>query len=519
MNDENIHIGLLLKQLFRYWKIYVTVGVVCLTAAVCFLLLTPQEYEFTARMQLIQDQQGIMSEVKMLKNSSIGALLGGSGSGMNTEDELIVLQSRTAMRAAIRQTDYQVEVRQRRGFKKVLRYGADNPIRILFPEQLLDTLSRPVKMTLTLKDGVVRRVTAKSELFSRVTAEHLSLPCRIELPIGTPVVASNGNEALLAGEQTLFVTVTPLQTLYEALQKEIVVKPEVTLSDIIQLRIDNESKQRGCDFLNALIAAYNHYSRGVKVQEANLNARFVKERLDTVTVELAYLEHQIEKYKRFNNIPDPTLYAQATMTESRQLEKTMLEAEARLKMLDYVATYMRHPENEYASVPIVDGVGEKTILLYNQLILDRQRLLLSSEQTNPALILVDKQLSEQRKMLIETITASQKSIRAGLEAINQKNYTFNAQLDALPTQEREYIEMKRQQKIKETIYLFLMQKLQEKELVNSPDEQAARVVDAAYASAKPVYPGKLMVLTIALIAACLLSLITIGIHVSVHKQR
>ena len=79
--------------------------------------------------------------------------------------------------------------------------------------------------------------------------------------------------------------------------------------------------------------------------------------------------------------------------------------------------------------------------------------------------------------------------------------------------------MKRQQKIQETIYLFLMQKLQEKTLANSPDEQAGRVVDATYSSAKPVYPKRWIVLAIAFMAACILSLIAIYLKVSVFTKK
>lgn len=112
-------------------------------------------------------------------------------------------------------------------------------------------------------------------------------------------------------------------------------------------------------------------------------------------------------------------------------------------------------------MPAIEGIGEKSIALYNQLVLDRQRLLLSSEKENPALILADKQLAEQRKMLLEAIDAARQSIRASLKEINKKNQVFSSQLSALPTQEREYIEMKRQQKIK-SVYLFLMQNCRRK---------------------------------------------------------
>ena len=337
------------------------------------------------------------------------------------------------------------------------------------------------------------------------------------MPDSTIVIDSN-TDIPISGEKSLAIRINPLQKTYEDLYEEFYAGAQETISDIILLIFENENKQRGYDFVNTIMTIYNQYSRDVKVKEASLNAKFVKERLDNVTTELAYLEHRIEVYKKQNNIPEPALYAKAAITGYQELESTILETEARLKILDYVVDYMKNPLNEYTSVPAIEGVGEKSIALYNQLVLDRQRLLLSSEKDNPALILANKQLAEQRKMLMEAIDAARQGIRASLKEINKKNQTFSNQLSALPTQEREYIEMKRQQKIKETVYLFLMQKLQEKELVNSPDEQAGRVIDAAYCSALPIYPRKLIVLAIALVATFIISFIIISLRVFVFSK-
>lgn len=519
MNDENIHIGTLLKQCFVYWKIYVPIGIVCLITAIIFVLITPKEYEFTARMQLVSNDEGMMSELKMLKSSGLSALFGmGSGSGISSEDEAIILMSRTNVTQAILRTGYLVETRRRIGLKNVLLYGKDNPLTILFPEQFLDTVSEQIKIDLTLSDGMLQSAKIKSKLFKTVKIQNQSFPCRLQLPVGTIVVAPDAGTSI-PGKQTFNIRITPLQKVYEDLYEDVVAKAEETVSDIILLCFDNENKQRGRDFLNELMAIYNQYSRNVKVRETDLNARFVRERLDTITTELAYLEHKIETYKKLNNIPEPTLYAKAAMTGKLELESLILETDARLKMMDYVVEYMKNPANEHASVPAFEGIGEKSIAIYNQLVLDRQRILLASEEGNPALALADKQLAEQRKMLLETIDATRNSIKASLEELNKKNHAFNSQLGELPTQEREYIEMKRQQKLKETIYLFLMQKLQENTLVNSPDEQAGRVVDTAYCSAKPVYPKKLIVLAIAFVVACILSLLAIYLKVSVFTKK
>ena len=141
MNDENIHIGSILRQFLIYKKIYIPIGTICLIAAICFLLVTPKKYQFTARMQLIRDNQGMMSELKMLKSAGISAMLGGNASGSSVEDEVIVLTSRSNMSKAILETGYQVETRERKGWKNVLLYGDATPVRLLFPEQFLDTLS------------------------------------------------------------------------------------------------------------------------------------------------------------------------------------------------------------------------------------------------------------------------------------------------------------------------------------------------------------------------------------------
>ena len=152
----------------------------------------------------------MMSELKMLKSTGIGAMLGGSSSGSSVEDEVIVLMSRTNMTEAIRETGYQVETRERRGLKNVLLYGKDNPVTFLFPEQFLDTLSKPVKIKLTLSNGIIQSAQIKSTLFKTVKVKEQPLPCRLQLPIGTIMITPNADVSV-PGEKTLTIRITPLQ--------------------------------------------------------------------------------------------------------------------------------------------------------------------------------------------------------------------------------------------------------------------------------------------------------------------
>ena len=505
MKDENIYIGKLLQIFFSYWKIYVPIGAVCLIGAILFILITPKEYEFTSRMQLIRAQQSMISELKMLKSSAIGSLLGVGTSESSVEDEMIIVLSRSNMSEAIRSTNYQIKSRSWQGMKNALLYGDENPITFCFPEGCLDTLSQLVKFHLKINGNQIDKIKVKSKLFKTVTVEKQHLPCTLNLPVGVVKLLPNKS---YKGESTMSMTtrILPMQKVYEDLVKrELFVGAEEPISDIIRLNIDDEHKLRGCNLLNTIMESYNCYSKRIRIKEANLNAQFIKERLDSVTYELSLLEHQLESYKQTNNFSAPMLYAEAALSGKQELESNVLEMEVRLKMLDYVINYIQSPEKLYASIPVVEGIGEKSIMHYNQLLLDRQRLLLTSQDNNPTLILIEQQLKEQRRMLFDAINASRKSIQASLDEVQLKNKRIHLELLNLPTKEREYIELKRQQKIKESIYLFLMQKLQEKELSNAPDECAARIIDTAYFSSKPVFPKKSIVLVVALIIACVIS--------------
>lgn len=508
MTDENIHIGQLMKQFVGYWKIYVPIGVLCLFAGIIFILVTPKEYEITARIQLITEQQGMAAELKMLKSSAMGAFLGGGGSSTNTDDEALLMTSRTNLLDVIQQTEYQLETKTRKGLKKLVIDKDESPVSYLFPPSFLDTISAPISITLSVDENSIKKVRVESTLFDDLTFENKPFPFDMLLPTGTITIMRRAN-----GIGKFTTQITPLQRVYEQLREMVIVVSPATTSDILLLECKAENKQRACGLLNTMMNTYNDYSRKTKKQETETSALFIRDQLDTITVELALIEHRLEVYKQSNNMPDPSLYGSITYMGNKETEKLILETKTRLRMIDYVVDYMNKPANINAVIPMMDGIADGAIAAYNQLLFTRQRLAQSSEIDNPALKLVDNQLKEQRKILVESVDNIRKNIHISLDALTKKDAELSRQVSKLPMQEREYIEMLRQQKLKESIYLFLMQKLQEKELTNSPDELAGRIVDKAYSTYKPVFPKSSVVLAIAFLLACILSLIVISLKI------
>ncbi len=186
--------------------------------------------------------------------------------------------------------------------------------------------------------------------------------------------------------------------------------------------------------------------------------------------------------------------------------------------MNYVLSYIKNPNNQYAIVPNISYGDEALTSAYNKLMFERFRLLKSTEPSNPAIVLINDQLKEQRKVLIETINSAIKGLEITNSELNKKNLSLNSKLKELPAQEKEFIEMKRAQKVKETLYLFLLQKLEEKEISNAPDEIASRIVDHAYCSFKPVFPKKIIVFAVAILASIILSIIIISIRLFLIKK-
>ena len=220
MKDENIHIGELLKQYIHYWKIYIPIGIICLIGAIIFILVIPKEYDIVAKIQLMGEKNGMMSELKMLKSSAIGGLLGGGGNSANTENEIVLMTSRNNLINVIRITQYQIETTTRNRLKKVILSKKESPVTYTFPIAFLDTLSKPITIKLNILNNNIQKIKVESYLFDDIIIKSQSFPYDLVLPIGTITIVSDGKAN---GNYT--TKITPLQKAFETLSEDIYIYP------------------------------------------------------------------------------------------------------------------------------------------------------------------------------------------------------------------------------------------------------------------------------------------------------
>lgn len=507
MNEEYFNISSLLRLYFKNWRIYVPVGVFSLLAAVLFIIIYPPQYEINARIQLKEDTGSFGAGFQQFMSKGLtGSLLGAGLNAINVDNESQIIASRSNLTSAIRESNYQIEVRHRQGLCNVLLYGEQLPFRVLVPSSVLDTLSRPVKISLECSRGEILKLKVSSQLFPTHRFTALTLPSVVELPLFYIGIRDIPGKM---AEGSYTIRITPLQKTYEELHKKIFVGAEESVSNIVLLSYDDESRARGCNLLNALMSGFNSLTLDNIQADAIRMRTFISSQLDSVSRELIQLEANIEQFQLQHKIPEPQLYAKASVEGNMEVEQLVLQAEADLRFAQSVADYFHKPENRYATLPAIVGIDSEVLACYNEMILKRQRLAKEAGKKNPAFLMADSQLENQRLLMENAIETNINSLRSRMSTLKSKENNMSDKLRQMPSDARGYMEMKRRQKISESLYLFLMEQYQEKLLAGTPEEESGRVLDEAYSSYKPSFPRKSVVLIVAAILAFLISFVIV----------
>lgn len=492
--DESIHIGKLFLSLWKY-KLYFLISIfVAFILTALTLLLIPKEFFIEGRLQLISNNSGMGSELKAVKSSGLGSMFGGSSSGLNSDDEAAIILSRRILTQSIIENGLQINIKEQEGLKTVSRYGNKAPYKLILTPNFLETFSDIITLNIQQKKEETK-VTISSKAIEEKTITEKKFPITLLTQWGKINIEKGSN---WTDESEVEIVLDPLQLAFEKYQKMLIVRPIDTSSDILQIIISDDNKQRGITLVDALMENYIRYTKYIKLQESNVNQKFVEKKLQQVTKELNHLEKEIELYKRKNKIPEIQAYGSITYSGSEITNKRLLEMKTDLTMLNSAIDYIKDPKNEYAIAPSIE-YGSEAIGAYNQLMFKRLELLKSSEPSNIAIELINDQLREQRKVLISTLQAGRRNMEYLINEIHKENKDYEARLNELPAQEKKYIEMVRLQKTQEALYLFLLQKKQEKEIANAPDEQAGRILDYAYCSYKHTFPKGSVVLPVFLI--------------------
>lgn len=494
----------------KYWKWFLLSAVICLAFAFFYLKTTPPIFNTVSNI-LIKTEDSKSSSMSSAAMKSLG--FGGLASSENIEDEVRVISSYTTMRKMV------VDLGLYKKYKlKKFPFDQDlynsSPVTVDVAYATVDTLSAPISLELDVDKIGAAKVKIKYGKNELGKFDVKKFPETLKTTIGDLTLSLN-QAAIKKDDYSLKIDVFPLNGMTESYMAQVEVGPGSKKSNVIGLSIKDSDNKRAKDVLDKLISLYNIDALDDKNKMAQNTADFIADRISYISKDLGSIEGSIEDYKKKNNIIDIGAETGMTLGMMNSLQQRFVELEIELSLVKMVEDYVSDPRNKYELIPIssnmpagIAGVAQD----YNGVILERSKLLRSTSESNPAVLLINEQLDLLRKNMNLSIQNVRKGINITKRDWSEKEKMLEGRASNIPRQEREFVEIKRQQQIKAELYIFLLQKLQEAELTLASSTPKAKVIDAAYTNVKPVAPRGMLTLAFALMFGCALPLIILWLR-------
>lgn len=417
---------------------------------------------------------------------------------VNVANEILQFNSKRLIREVVTRSHADVSYKMEDGLRDVELY-TKSPVAVSFADMLPEQY---VAFTVTLLNDKLVELTDFS-MKGNGERHEVELNDTLSLKEGKVVIVPTNFMTKSWIGVPIRVCKSPMDAVVSAYRSSIAVKQEEEESSILTLALKDNSCERAEDMLNMLVNVYNEEAIKDKNQVAVNTANFINERLIIIGQELGDVESDLESFKRENQTLDISSSASMYMGESQKYNSSALELETQLRLAQYIKEYLTDPKKEADLIPSNTGISdmniENQIGMYNAAKLKRDRLISDSSDKNPVVEELNSSLRAMKQSIIRAVDNMIVSINVKRNDAQNREMRVQERLSAMPTKERQMLSIERQQKIKESLYLFLLNKREENALSQAMADNNARVIDSAEATKYPISPNRNKILALGIL--------------------
>lgn len=506
-DDEKIDIQEVLFKYIIHWPWFVGAVLVCLIGAWIYLRMATPVYNISATVLIKDDKKGgNTGGMAGLEELGLSGLI---SSSQNIDNELEVLRSKTLVKEVVNQLNLYVSYADQDEFPSKNMYKT-SPVIVSLTPQEAEKLSDPmiVEMSLYPQGSLDVGVTIGDKEYQKHFEE---LPAVFPMDEGT-LAFFQSPDSLMANKDTteessaqnvrrITAKINSPMKVARVYCENLTIEPTSKTTSVAVISLKNSSLQRGQDFINQLLEMYNRNTNNDKNEIAQKTAEFIDERIDIISKELGNTEANLENFKRNAGITDLTSEAQIALTGNAEYEKKRVENRTQISLLEDLRKYIRGNEYEVlpSNVGLQDAALVATIERYNEMLVERKRLLRTSTENNPAIVNLDTSIRAMKSNVQATLDGTLQGMLITKADLDREANRFSRRISDAPGQERQFVSIARQQEIKAGLYLMLLQKREENAITLAATANNAKIIDEAIADDIPVSPKRKIIYLIALV--------------------
>lgn len=483
-----------LIKLLMYWPWIADCVIVALVGAFFYLKTQTPLYTVSSSV-LIKNESS--------KSGNNGASLADLGfvtsSTQNFDNELEILRSRTLLKKVVTGLDLYIDYTLPGSFRPTELYK-QSPVKVWITPEEADRLGS-AKVDLHFKQNQLYEVTITHNAQEwKKTIE--KLPAVFSTPAGVFTFSADSLQPASHVPELIQAKITSPNRVAASFRGRLNVAATNKTTTIAQLSLTDSQVARGTDFLNKLVELYNEEGNNDKNEVAAKTAEFIDERINIINHELGTTESELASFKQRAGVVDIASDASQAAGEQANYERAYAENEVQLSLMNHLKNHILNSENQYEVIPanigLTNGDLNTVVERYNEMLIERKRLLRTSHEDNPAVQSLNASIEVMRNSVMAAIQTAEKGLLINRQALKDQTRKFAGKVSDAPVQEKEYLSMSRQQEIQANLYLMLLQKREENNITLASTANNARIIDEPLAGGQ-VSPQSSQIYMLALV--------------------